>query len=162
MEKTVVIYKTQDDNGTFSVVKKTAKTDHYSSWMPSDEKTTVLASGMPKWNAEYAVAALEHLSRAKRIKEPGTDLDIDSLDCLKNKLVSADELAFCYVRDTIGSGWALHNAYKLTGKRMIDLWLKGSACRFGFLPLDIEKDVVFEKLASAVDKVIKAYTVTLR
>ena len=162
MEKTVVNYETQDDNGTFSVVKKTAKTDRYGSWMQSDEKTTVLASGMPKWNAEYAAAALEHLSRAKRIKEPDTVLDVNSLDCLKNKPVSADELAFRYVQDTIGSGWALYNAYKLTDEWMIDLWLKGSACRFGFLPLDIEKNVVFEKLASAVDKVIKAYTVTLR
>ena len=162
MEKTVVNYETQDDNGTFSVVKKTAKTDRYGSWMSSDEKTTVLASGMPKWNAEYAAAALEHLSRAKRTKELDAVLDVNSLDCLKNKPVSADELAFRYVRDTIGSGWALHNAYKLTSEWMIDLWLKGSGCRFGFLPLDIEKNVVFEKLASAVDKVIKAYTVTLK
>ena len=162
MEKTVVNYKTQDDNGTFSVVKKIAKTDRYGSWMQSDEKTAVLASGMPKWNAEYAAAALEHLSRAKRTKEPGSVFDIDSLDCLKDKPVSADELAFRYVQDTVGSGWALHNAYKLTSEWMIDLWLKGSACRFGFLPLDIEKNVVFEKLASAVDKVIKAYTVTLK
>ena len=162
MEKTVVNYETQDDNGTFSVVKKTAKTDRYGSWMQSDEKTTVLASGMQKWNAEYAAAALEHLSRAKRTKELDAVLDVNSLDCLKNKPVSADELSFRYVQDTIGSGWALHNAYKLTDEWMIDLWLKGSACRFGFLPLDIEKNVVFEKLASAVDKVIKAYTVTLR
>ena len=157
MQRTVVRYTTQSDNDTFSVVKKVAKTDRYGSWMQSDEKTVVLASGMPKWNAEYAAAALEYLSHAKQAKEHGAVLDVDSLDCLKENVISLDELAFCYLRDTVCSGWALHNAYKLTGAPVIDLWLKGSACRFGFLPLDVEKNVVFEKLANAVDKVIKAY-----
>ena len=158
MEKTVVRYKTQDDNGVFSVVKKTAKPDRYGGWMQSDEKTVVLASGMPKWNAEYAAAALEYLNHKAQAKDSNAVFDVDSLDCLKENIISLDELAFCYLRDTVCSGWALHNAYKLTGEPMIDLWLKGSACRFGFLPLDVEKSVVFEKLASAVDKVIKAYT----
>lgn len=159
MEKTVVRYMTQSNNDTFNVVKKVVKTDSYGRWMQSDEKTVVLASGMPKWNAEYAAAALEYLNYAKQAKEHGAVLDVDSLDCLKENVISLDELAFNYLRDTVCSGWALHNAYKLTGEPMIDLWLKGSACRFGFLPLDVEKNVVFEKLASTVDKVIKTYTI---
>lgn len=158
MEKTVVRYTTQSDNGVFSVIKKTAKTDRYGGWMQSDEKTVVLASGMLKWNAEYAAAALEYLNHKAQAKDSNAVFDVDSLDCLKENIISLDELAFNYLRDTICSGWALHNAYKLTGEPMIDLWLKGSACRFGFLPLDVEKNVVFEKLADAVDKVIRAYT----
>lgn len=160
MQRTVVRYTTQSDNDTFSVVKKVAKTDRYGSWMQSDEKTTVLATGMPKWNAEYAAAALEYLNHKAQAKDSNANFDVDSLDCLKENIIGLDELAFNYLRDTFCAGWALHNGYKLTGEPMIDLWLKGSACRFGFLPLDVEKNVVFEKLAGAVDKVLKAYTIS--
>ena len=160
MQNIIVLYEAEVVDNKWNVIKKTAKTDRYGSWMQSNEKTVVLASGMPKWNAEYAAAALMYLSRAKQVKESGAVFDVNSLDCLKENVISLDELAFHYLRDTVGSGWALHNAYKLTDEPMIDLWLKGSACRFGFLPLDVEKNVVFEKLASAVDKVIKAYVIS--
>lgn len=148
----------QGDNGSWKVVKCVAKPNRYGGWMQSDEKKTTLGEGFKKWNAEYAAAALNYLDHKAKAKDKDAVFNADSLDCLKENVIQLEELAFDYVRDTLCSGWALHNAYKLTGAPMIDLWLKGSACRFGFLPLDIEKDVVFEKLADSIDKVIKTYS----
>ena len=161
MGKTVVMYRAECADGKWNVVKRTAKTDSWGGWHASDEKVLILAEDISQWNAKYIAACLEYL--ADRAKAPNVGghkdavFDVSSLDCLKSNIIDIDHLAYCYVRDTLGSGWAIHNGYKLTGRPLMEMWIMGSSCRFGFLPLDIDEKAVYEALSSAISKVLSMY-----
>ena len=157
MSKTVVRYVAEKvDDEHWNVVRKTATPDRYGSWMLSDEKTLVLGEGFKKWNAEYAAACLDYLNHKSKAKNE-SEFIAESLDCLKEHPVTLSELTFHYVKDSLGNGWGIQNGYKLTCEPFIDLWMRGASCRFGFLPLDSDKTMVFTALADAVSKVLQNY-----
>lgn len=158
MNKTVVFYRAEADDGKWNVVKKTAKPNSYGTWFQTDEKTAVLAADLPKWNAEYIAAYLEYLcQKAKAEKGNDAIFDIESLDELSRNSIDLDQLAYCYVKDSIGTGWGIQNAYKLTADFMMDMWLKGASYRFGVLPFDIDRDLVYQTLSDTINKIIDAY-----
>jgi len=137
MEKTFYRINPAAD-GKMTLSKAYVNVDH-SYWTASDEKLSPIAENIDNWSAHYFKAALEYISRTK-------SLYLDRIEDIASHIpsITLDELAYCYVRDSLGSGWSLENGYKLTADFMIDMWTCGSSLRFGFLGADISKETVIE------------------
>lgn len=146
-----VYYKVEKrDDKVFNVIK--CYIDAGRSWMASDEKEMTVALCPSKFIADYVAAAFDFLWKSKNI-----DAEDYSIVEANYGKTNASELAFKYCADSVGNGWALHNAYKLLNDKLIEMWLAGSM-RFGVLPLDkINEDELKTKLKNAIDACIKTY-----
>ena len=146
-----VYYKVEKrDDKVFNVIKCYIDADR--SWMASDEKKMTIALCPSKFIADYVAAAFDFLWKSKNI-----DAEDYSIVEANYGKTNASELAFRYCADSIGNGWALHNAYKLLNDKVIEMWLAGSM-RFGVLSLDkINEAEIKTKLKNAVEACIKTY-----
>lgn len=150
MKHVYYIVEKRDDK-VFNVIKR-CYIGADRTWMASDEKNMTIALCPSKFIANYVAAAFDFLWKSKNI-------DAEDYTIIEANYgnTNASELAFRYCADSIGNGWALHNAYKLLNDKVIEMWLAGSM-RFGVLSLDkINETEIKAKLKNAVESCIKTY-----
>lgn len=111
---------------------------------------TVLFVGLSEDSANY-------LKKVLRWHYSNHNIELTE-QMLVDMRIDLSTLAFRYASDTLGNGWAMHNAMKLLSDDIIDLWLDGAGMRFGILDyrtFDLEK--TREALRKAISQCMDAY-----
>lgn len=140
------------DTGKFAVIRiETDSVDRYYA-LPRNMKETVLADGLEQFTAEYIKSVFDFLYRKDK-SVPSTYDEAAS----RFPKTDAKTLAFWYVKESLGEGWSMQNAYKLLNDFLIDMWFSGSM-RHGCIPLeDLDKTKIYDELKSAVSACMKMY-----
>lgn len=155
MRKTIqnifIEYKA-NGTGSFDVVKKTFFTEYYN---PPEEQ--VLFKNINDEVKADLLAEICRFLRREHLSEVNTWEDAKSF----LKVVTIDELKFKYCYETLGQGWAMHNAYKLTTDFFIKTWLAKCACHnglsFDMFDANIKTQDVVNSLSEAIKACINMY-----
>lgn len=145
------IERHSDDNA-LDIVKKVYRKDSSGFYCPCEpiERTVLMENIECQEKAKYFCNVYNYFCRNRRI-------EIDENELEKRK-IDLDSLAYRYVEDSLGSGFAVQSGYKLMQDYFIDLWLNGASLRFGILePASFDIVEIRNKLKDAVGKVLSAY-----
>ena len=141
----------KQESGKFAVIRIDVNS-RGDSWYASDEKETVIVDGLEQFVAEYIKNTFLFLYRKDK-SVPSTYDEAAS----RFPKTDAKTLAFWYVKESLGEGWSMQNAYKLLNDFLIDMWFSGSM-RHGCIPLeDLDKTKIYDELKSAVSACMKMY-----
>ena len=140
------------DDGNYLVKRTSYKIDK-DCWYTNNRKDvveTVLFTELNEDSANYLKKVLSwHYRNYNR--------ELTS-QMLVDMRIDLPTLAFRYASDTLGNGWAMHNAMKLLSNDTIDLWLDGAGMRFGILDhRTFNLDKTREALREAISKCMDAY-----